>query len=104
MLPCLVLSESLIRTRCQVHEHPRAIELVRIFPLTPLESALPQNAPITPLQSADPETRHLKSFRIRTYEKRRGEGVKLLTKIVVPRTVKSLTSSVAGVVLAARPA
>jgi hypothetical protein len=30
---------------------------------------------LTPLQSADPKTRHLKSFRIRTSKKRRGEGV-----------------------------
>jgi hypothetical protein len=37
--------------------------------LTPLESADPQNAAVTPLESADPKTKHLKSFRIRTYEK-----------------------------------
>jgi hypothetical protein len=45
------------------------------FFLTSLQSALTQNAPVTPLQSADPKTRHLKSFRIRTSKKRRGEGV-----------------------------
>jgi hypothetical protein len=45
------------------------------FFLTSLQSALTQNAPVTPLQSADPKTRHLKSFRIRTSNKRRGEGV-----------------------------
>jgi|GEM_PF-3679586 len=39
------------------------------FPLSPLQSALPQNAPITPLESALPKTQHLKPFRIRTYEK-----------------------------------
>jgi hypothetical protein len=48
--------------------------------LNSLESALPKNAPITPLQSADPKTLDLKSFRIRTYEKGRGEGGKLLTR------------------------
>src|SRR5277367_5568129 len=47
--------------------------------LTPLQSALTKNAPITLLESALPKTLDLKSFRIRTYEKRRGEGCKLLT-------------------------
>jgi hypothetical protein len=45
------------------------------FFLSPLQSALTQIALVTPLQSADPKTRHLKSFRIRTSKKRRGEGV-----------------------------
>jgi hypothetical protein len=40
----------------------------------PVESADPKNTPVTLLQSADPKTRHLKSFRIRTYKIRRGEG------------------------------
>src|SRR5208282_914591 len=53
--------------------------------LTPLESALTKNTPITPLESADPKTLDLKSFRIRTYEKRRGEGGKLLTGILLAR-------------------
>jgi hypothetical protein len=35
-------------------------------PLTPLQSALPQNAPITRSESALPNSRRLKSFRIRT--------------------------------------
>ena len=45
------------------------------FFLTPLQSALTKNIPITRLEPADPKTRHLKSFRIRTSKKRRGEGV-----------------------------
>ena len=49
-------------------------------PLSSVESAVPQNAPITLLESALPETQHLKSFRIRTYGKRWGEGGKLLTR------------------------
>ena len=39
-----------------------------------VESADPKNTPVTLLQSADPKTRHLKSFRIRTYKIRRGGG------------------------------
>ena len=50
-----------------------------LYSLTPLESALPQNAPVTPLQSADPKTKHLKSFRIRRSEKTWGEGGDRLT-------------------------
>jgi hypothetical protein len=42
--------------------------------LTSLESALTEKAPVTPLQSALPKSLDLKPFRIRTYEKRRGEG------------------------------
>jgi hypothetical protein len=46
------------------------------FLLTPLESALPQNAPITPLQSALTNSLDLKSFRIRTYKKKGGRGAR----------------------------
>jgi hypothetical protein len=42
--------------------------------LTPLQSADPKNTPVTPAESADPKTKHLKSFRIRTSEKRVGGG------------------------------
>jgi hypothetical protein len=43
--------------------------------LSPLQSALLQNAPITPLESALPKTQHLKPFRMNTSEKKgRGEG------------------------------
>jgi hypothetical protein len=45
------------------------------FFLTPLQSALPKNALITRLESALPNSLDLKPFRIRTSEKRRGEGV-----------------------------
>ena len=45
------------------------------YPLTPLQSALPKNAPLTPSESALTKWLNLKSFRIRTYEKNRGEGV-----------------------------
>jgi hypothetical protein len=48
--------------------------------LNPLESALPRNSPITRLESALTNSLDLKSFRIRTYKKRWGEGVLLLTK------------------------
>ncbi len=50
-----------------------------LLSLSPLLSALPGFAPLTPLESALPKTQDLKSFRIRTYRKRRGEGVLLLT-------------------------
>jgi hypothetical protein len=50
------------------------------FLLTPLQSALTENARITPLESALTKLLDLKSFRIRTYEKRWGEGCKLLTR------------------------
>src|SRR5277367_6309309 len=53
-------------------------------PLTPLQSALPQNAPITRLESALPKSLDLKSFGIRTYKKWRGEGGKLLTSSLLP--------------------
>jgi hypothetical protein len=49
-------------------------------PLSPLECAVPKNAPITPLECAVPKTRHLKSFRMRRSEKRKGDGGKLLTR------------------------
>src|SRR5271165_2960165 len=51
------------------------------YPVSPVESALTRNARVTPLQSALPEWLKLKSFRIRTYEKRRGRGTVLLTSI-----------------------
>src|SRR5271154_1791583 len=47
--------------------------------LKPLESAHPKNAPVTPSESALTNSLNLKSFGIRTYEKRRGEGYELLT-------------------------
>ncbi len=50
------------------------------YSLSPLESADPRNSRVTPLQSADPKTKHLKSFRIRTYKKGGGEGGKRLTR------------------------
>jgi hypothetical protein len=43
------------------------------------ESALTKNAPITRLESALPKCLNLKSFRIRTYKIRQGEGSKRLT-------------------------
>src|SRR5579863_7255302 len=46
---------------------------VTCFLLTPLQSALTENARITPLESALTKLLDLKSFRIRTYEKRWGE-------------------------------
>src|SRR5580692_6102745 len=42
--------------------------------LSPLESALTKNPRVTHLESALPNSLDLKSFRIRTYEKGRGEG------------------------------
>src|ERR1700720_361126 len=52
----------------------------RRSPLSPVESALPQNAPLTRLESALPKTQHLRPFRIRTYRKRgRGSGPLLTT-------------------------
>src|SRR5580704_6825850 len=53
-------------------------------PLSPSESAVPKNAAVTRLESAVPKSLDLKSFRIRTCEKRRGEGWKLLTNTSVP--------------------
>src|SRR5882762_2784579 len=44
------------------------------IPLTPLQSAHSQNPPVTPSESALPNSLDLKSFRIRTSEKRPGEG------------------------------
>ena len=52
---------------------------LRGFALNLLESALEKNAPVTPLGSALTKLLNLKSFRIRTYEKWRGEGTLLLT-------------------------
>ena len=54
--------------------------ITRHPPLSPLESADPQNSRVTRLESALPKTLGLKSFRIRTYEKWRGEGGDLLTR------------------------
>jgi hypothetical protein len=48
--------------------------------LSPLESALPQNAPVTPSESALPDLLDLKSFGIRTYKKGRGVGALRLTR------------------------
>src|SRR5271156_350560 len=44
------------------------------YHLTPSESALPQSRRVTRLESALPKSLDLKSFRIRTYKKWRGEG------------------------------
>jgi hypothetical protein len=44
------------------------------FRLSPLQCADPKNAPITRLECAVPKTQGLKSFRMRTYEKRWGRG------------------------------
>jgi hypothetical protein len=54
--------------------------ITRHPPLSPLESALPQNNRVTRLESALPKSLDLKSFRIRTSKKWRGEGGKLLTR------------------------
>ncbi len=51
--------------------------------LSPSESALTKNAPVTRLESALPKCLNLKSFRIRTYKIRRGEGSKRLTRSLV---------------------
>src|SRR5579863_3049848 len=57
-------------------------ELSTVNLLTLVESALPQNTPVTPSESALPNSLDLKSFRIRTCEKRWGEGGELLTRIL----------------------
>jgi hypothetical protein len=54
--------------------------ITRHPPLSPLESALPQNNRVTRLESALPKSLDLKSFRIRTSKKWRGEGGKVLTR------------------------
>jgi hypothetical protein len=56
--------------------------------LTPVESALTERRRVTRLESALPNSLDLKSFRIRTYEKTQGEGVKLLTSALVPLSAK----------------
>jgi hypothetical protein len=74
MLQFVVLSQPLIRTlpghrwlsAPNAHRPPQTVN--------PLESALPENRRVTPLESALPKSLDLKSFRIRTYKKRRGEG------------------------------
>src|ERR1700738_4770753 len=74
MLSLFVFPQLVIRTH---RTWPVASQFLRpnsIPALTPVESADPQNALVTLLQSADPKTRHLKSFGIRTYKIRRGEG------------------------------
>ena len=53
---------------------------IRHSPLSLLECADPQNVPITPLECAVPKSLDLKSFRMRSSEKRWGEGGILLTK------------------------
>src|SRR5271155_613533 len=81
MLPSFVLSQPLIRT---LHARASACyvrPLTAISTVNPLESALPKNARVTPLQSAVPKSLGLKSFRIRTSEKKAGGGGKLLTRI-----------------------
>ena len=49
--------------------------------LTPLQSALTENASVTLLESALTKSLALKPFRIRTYEKKWGEGCKLLSRL-----------------------
>ena len=56
--------------------------------LTPVESALTRMSRVTGLESALTNSLDLKSFRIRTYEKTQGEGVKLLTSALVPLSAK----------------
>src|SRR5271163_4819246 len=51
--------------------------------LTPSESALPRSRRVARLESALPKSLDLKSFRIRTCEKWRGEGGELLTRNLV---------------------
>src|SRR5271154_2818376 len=74
MLSFFVLSQLVIRTHRAWTVASQFLHPNRVPALTPVESADPKNTPVTPLQSADPKTQHLKSFRIRTYKKRRGEG------------------------------
>jgi hypothetical protein len=59
---------------------PNNLRSATCFSLTPLQSALTENARVTRLESALTKLLDLKSFRIRTYEKRWGEGCKLLTR------------------------
>src|SRR5713226_7560327 len=64
------------------------------FLLSPLVCADPKNAPITPLECAVPKTKDLKSFRMRSSEKTRGVGDKLLTRnpiwITVLRSIATI--------------
>src|SRR6202040_4285866 len=74
MLYLLVLLESSIRT-LPGHRWLSAANSHRPSQtVNPLESALPRNRRVTPLESALPKSLDLKSFRIRTYKKRRGRG------------------------------
>jgi hypothetical protein len=72
-------------------------KLSTVNPLTPVESALPQNPSVSPSESALPNSLDLKSFRIRTCKKRWGEGGGLLTRILpaqcCPRRNSSTTCS-----------
>src|SRR5215467_11818273 len=45
-----------------------------VFVLSALQCAVPHNRALTPLECAVPKTRSSKSFRMRSYEKRWGEG------------------------------
>jgi len=84
MLSSFVLPQIVIRTlatRLRIFKVPAPSASPA---LKPLESALPQNGRVTRLESADPKTLDLKSFRIRTYKKGRGEGV-LIVNQLVPR-------------------
>ena len=75
MLPYFVLSQTLIRTPA-ARPGSSDIRLPNAAPtVNPVESALTENGRVTPLESALPKTLNLKVFRIRTYEKWRGEGV-----------------------------
>src|SRR5271163_5332293 len=58
-----------------------------------LESALPENAPVTRLESALPKSLDLKPFRIRTCEKWRGWGGKVLTRNRGGSCVRNIVSS-----------
>jgi hypothetical protein len=74
MLYLSVLFELLIRT-LPGYRWLSAANSHRPFQVVnPLESALTENRRVTPLESALPESLDLKSFRIRTYKIRRGEG------------------------------
>ena len=74
MLSCFVLSQIVIRTHGAHLGASDGLLLNTAPAVSPLKSALPQNAPVTPLQSADPKTLALNSFRIRTCKKGWGRG------------------------------
>ena len=79
MLSLPVLSHILLRTTAPLLNSFEAPRLNVISTVTRLESAVPKITCVTPLESALPKWLNLKSFRIRTCKKRRGEGVKVLT-------------------------